>query len=250
MARLPLKYLSRRTSDYLYDSVQDNLDRYRNGDFVDQIEGGGGSIELSLQVELDPLEGLVLSRDSEAEITNSILVWKALNKLLPSLACENRLWTRLTHLECLKYSRYRWLDVESDNDEQLVKDVMTHFFANTQTKYRDDNAISRLWWNAYIAKMAAPNNQEQALRLILKTADIRSNFIERTRTVSRRAIAAGIVRIMLSNSWLTEREGNFRAFMVALNRLGGGKVFEIWSDSRIDEFLNRCFLAASKAAEP
>jgi hypothetical protein len=243
-----LKYLSQQTSNHLYDSVTKNIERYKTGDFLDLVESGGWSIELSLQLDLTPLRNLVMAKDSEAEIGNTMLVWNVLNKLHPSLACENRLWTRLTHVECLEYSRYRWLDINTIDDEKFEKDIKTHFFANTQTRYRDDNAISRLWWNGFIAKLAAPNNQEQALRMILKTADIRSNFIERSRTVSRPAIAAGIIRMMLSESWLTDRERNFREFMIALNKLGGGKVFEVWPVSKVDEFINRCFLLAQKTA--
>lgn len=239
-----IKYLSQQASDFLYDSVKNNLDLYKNGDFQELADGVGKSISLSVNADLSSLAGLVVKNDTESEIQNSMLVWNTLNMLKPSLACENRLWSRLTHVECLEYVRGRWLNVNEKDDDKLVKDISTHFFANTLTKYRDDNAISRLWWNAYIAKLASPDNQEEALRIILKRADIRSNFIERSRTVSRSPIASGIVRIMLFNTWLTDHEDNFREFMKELNKLGGGKVFELWSDQRIDEFMEICFTSA------
>ena len=239
-----LKYLSQKTADFLHSSVLKNLERYKTGDFVDLAEKGGWSIELSLRLDLEPLNHLVMAKDSEAEIRNTMLVWNALNRLHPSLACENRLWTRLTHIECLEYSRYRWLDGDTNDDEKLVKDIKTHFFANTQTRYRDDNAISRLWWNGYIAKLAAPDDQERALRMILKTTDIRSNFVERSKTVSRSVLAAGIVRAMISESWLTGKEAHFREFMKILNRQGGGKVFEVWPQAKVDEFMTRCLSLA------
>ena len=246
---MTIKYLSQQASDDLYDSVKNNLERYKSGDFHELTDGIGKSIELTIKADLDILKNLVMEKDAESEIHNSLIIWNVFNILQPSLACENRLWTRLTHVECLEYSRFRWLDIEWSQDDKLEKDIKTHFFANTQTKYRDDNAISRLWWNAYIAKLASPNNQEQALRMILKTADIRSGFIERSRTVSRAPIAAGIIRVMISNSWLTEKENNFRLFMKTLNRLGGGKVFELWSTKKIDDFMNNCFLAAKNTAK-
>jgi hypothetical protein len=235
-----LKYLSQQAADQLYDSIGDNLDRYKTGDFIELADGGGKSIELSNQLDLEPLKSLVMEKTPEAEITNSLIVWNVFNELQPSLACENRLWTRLCHIECLEYSRFRWLNLESTDSEELASSVMKHFFANTQTKYRDDNAISRLWWNAYIAKLALPDNQEQAMRTILKSADIRNNFIERTRTVSRPVIAAGVVKIMMTNSWVTDKEGNFREFMKTLNRHGGGKVFELWPVDKVDNFMEQC----------
>lgn len=241
-----LKYLSQRAADQLYGSVEQNLGRYKSGEFEDLAEGMGHSIELSLYLDLGPLKNLVTDKSPDAEISNSLIVWNVFHELHPSLACENRLWSRLCHVECLEYSRARWLSPETMKDDELANSIKTHFFANTQTRCRDDNAISRLWWNAYIAKLAAPDNQEMVIRLILKTADIRSNFVERSRTVSRPAIAAGIVRIMQANNWLTEKEQNFREFMKILNRQGGGKLFELWSLASIDRFLGQCLSLAQK----
>jgi len=50
------------------------------------------------------------------------------------------------------------------------------------------------WWNAYIAKIAMPDDQEDALRVIMKTADIRNNFIERFWIASRPSLAAGLIK--------------------------------------------------------
>ena len=58
-------------------------------------------------------------------------------------------------------------------------------------------------------------------------------------------IAAGIIRKMLNEPWITEKELNFREFMKTLNRNGGGKVFELWPVSKIDDFMNLC-LTVSK----
>jgi len=246
MADESLKYLSRQVAENLLLSVDKNIDRYREGDFQDLCDQGGWSIELTQKADLTPLKELVLRKDADAEIENSILVWRALSNISPALASENRFWTRLTHMECLEFSRFRWLDL-SESDEALAKSVRTHFFANTRTRYRDDNAVSRLWWNAYIAKLASPGDQEKGLRMILKTADIRNNFIERIRTVSRPVIAAAILRIMSTESWLTEKEKNFRDFMITLNRMGGGKAFELWDEPRINEFMSVCVARAKKS---
>jgi len=242
-----LKYLSQKSIDNLYDKVEENLERYMEGDFTDLVAAGGWDIQLSLRVDLSPLKKLVLEKNPDAEIVNSMLVWKTLHELSPGLACEDRLWSRLTHVECLDYARFRW--IKKVPEKSLPGLIRNHFFANTQTKCRDDNAISRLWWNAYIARLAAPEKQSEALKLILKSADIRSNFIERTRTSSRPVLAAGIIRLMMSNSWLTEKERNYREFMVVLNRLGGGKVFELWPETKIDEFMSHCSNIAMKVAD-
>jgi hypothetical protein len=216
---------------------------YRSGDFSDLLQQNEWSIELQLDVNIAALSKLDPSGTPVAEIANSKLVWTALQGLTPSLAYEEGIWVRLTHVECLGYARARWLSVNA-SDEVVAKDVIKHFFADTLTKRRDDNAICRLWWNAYIANLAMPGPELTALDLILKRADIRSNFVERSLTISRATLAASIVRIMREESWVTDREDNYRAFTVVVNRLGGGLVFEAMSDSDVDNFVRDCALRA------
>lgn len=243
-----LKYLSNATVDTLRDNVAANLDRYRSGDFSDMMATGEWSIELNLDVDLSPLADLDPANKSEAEIANSRLVWKALSGLTPTLACEEGIWTRLTHVECLDFSRARWLDANSEN-EGLIGDVEKHFFAPGLTARRDDNAISRLWWNAYIAHIAIPGPGLEALEMILKRADVRLNLVERSLTASRPALAAGIVRVMRRQDWLTGREDNFRSFMKTLNRLGGGVVFESMPEADVDAFMDDCATRAGARRE-
>jgi hypothetical protein len=239
MTTARLKYLSNEVIESLRENLSDHVDRYRSGNFEDFVSTGDWSIELNLDVDLAPIFELDASGTPEAEIANSRLVWKALHNLTPTLACEEGIWARLTHIECLAFARARWLKPDMD-DDAVKKSVADHFFAPTLTARRDDNAVSRLWWNAYVAHLAAPDSELKALGLILKKADIRSNFVERSLTASRPPLAAGIVRIMQREDWVTNREENFRAFMRTLNRLGGGMVFESMSEADVDTFMDQC----------
>jgi hypothetical protein len=105
-----------------------------------------------------------------------------------------------------------------------------------------------LWWNAYIAHVAIPGPGLEALDMILKRADVRLNLVERSVTASRPALAAGIVRVMRRQDWVTGREDNFRSFMKTLNRLGGGVVFESMPEADVDAFMDDC--AARAGATP
>jgi hypothetical protein len=154
---------------------------------------------------------------------------------------------RLTHVECLDYSRQRWIPAEAD-DSSVEKAVREHFFGETLTRRRDDNAIARPWWNAFVAELALPGTDLKALDVILRKADIRLNFVERSLTVSRPPLAAGIVRLMLNEAWVTDREEDFRAFMRTLNRLGGGIMFETMTDAQVDEFMLECARRAGMPA--
>ena len=243
MSRERLTYLSTKTLDELYAGILENTERYLSSGFDDLVELGGWDIHLSIEIDLDPLQDLDPSGGPEAETENSLLVWRSLHELTPALACEDRIWTRLSHVECREYSRDRW--VKQGDKQSTAKAIRDHFFAPSMTACRDDHAISRLWWNAHIAKVVRPHDQRTALELMLKTADIRSNFIERTMTVGRPRVASSILRIMEREDWVTEKEANYREFMKSVNHRGGGIVFEMLPDSQLDDFMNECFLAVS-----
>ncbi len=242
-----LKFLSQDVMDNLQAQVAANRARYQAGDFLDLEVGNGWAIEVS-SVSLDggALAALDMSSTKpEVEVRNSLMVFEALPGMTPAIAREGRIWTRLTHVEGLEYARSRWLSGIAG--ESIDKAVLDHFFGSGLTSVRDDNAIGRLWWNARVAKIAAgAGDHEQALSLILKSADIRSNFVERSRTTSRPKLAQGLIRIMIAEPWITSDEASFRHFMKVLNRNGGGILFEVMLDKQIDEFLAKTVAAAMK----
>lgn len=241
MATEKLRYVSTRVDEELRSSVRQNLERYLETGFADLASTEGWAIPLSIDVDLEPLRRLKVDEGAESEVLNSLLVWKTLSHLTPSLANEGRIWTRLTHVEGFAYAKARW--IAGRTGDQAVRDVETHFFGDTRTHRRDDNAIGRLWWNAYVAKQAMPTAHHDALKAMLKTADVRSNVVERAWTGSRPRIAGAILRAIINNPAVTATEKSFREFMKAVNRNGGGVVFEIMTEAEIDSFLGRCVYA-------
>ena len=162
--------------------------------------------------------------------------------MTPSLAREERVWTRLCHVECLVFSRNRWL--KGISEENLQRDILKHFFAAGRTGSRDDNALGRLWWNYHIAKTALPDDPQKALRVILGKADTRLSLVERTAIGSRVPLLRNVIQTFESEKWLGESEDNFRIFMKVLNRDGGGILFEAIDDESISMFLGTCVKAA------
>ena len=244
-----LKFLSQEVMDALQAQIAENRARYESGDFLDLELGNGWAIEISsVSADTNALTLLDLSStSSETEVQNSLKVFHALPGMSPAIAREGRIWTRLTHIEALEYGRSRWLSGKTG--PSLDKAVADHFFGTGLTSVRDDNAIGRLWWNARIAKIAAGSgDHDHALRIILKSADIRSNFVERSRTTSRPKLAQGLIRVMTAEPWVTSDEANFRFFMKVLNRNGGGILFEVLSDLEVDAFLTQTATIAMKHA--
>lgn len=245
-----LLYLGQQAADDLKDHIGDNLERYRTGDFLDMEASGDWRVPLSLDVDIADLKNLKGDGSAESEIHNSLVIGRILERLTPSLARENRFWIRLSHIECLGYSRSRWLSPEMSDDD-LLKRIAKHFFASTLTGCRDDHAISRLWWNHHIAKQIMPDDPARALKSMLARADIRLNFLERPGIAARPILGRGIVRALERSSALLEGEQLFRMFMKKVNLRGAGIAFEIWDNSKVDQLIDSCLqLAESESEKP
>lgn len=247
----PLRYFSDRVLEALRTSVGANLERYRSTGFNDLANDPGWDVPVGVEFDVDKLATLDRSMPMNivsVDLPNSLIVGEALAGLSPAMANEERIWARLAHIEAIEYCRARWVEGRDEQKHEAL--VLDHFFARTQTGVRDDHALSRLWWNHHIAKTCMPDDVAGALGLIMKTADIRSNFVERIWMTSRQNIAGAVLRAMRDDAWITATEGNFRLFMKALNRLGGGIVFEVLSALEVDDFVAQCssFAQRPKAA--
>ncbi len=240
MPQEPLRYVSEVKLEELHRDVSQYRERYATGDFADFERDNGWAIEASgVTVDHDILAGLDgTARNARGDRAASKTLHRALQGMTPALAREERVWVRLCHIECLGYARSRWLSgLEGD---RLDRQVHLHLFGSGLTGIRDDNALSRLWWNMHVATIADPDDPEGALDLILKTADIRSNFVERTNTAARPPLARAVIRAMRRDPWVTSAERPFREFMIFLNRNGGGVLFETMSDADVDSFIDFC----------
>lgn len=241
---VPLRFVSQEVLLNLYGHIDDNRERYVNGDFNDLAVTNGWAIESRLvQADLDALAMLDGSkRSAEADVANSRIVHAALGGMTPAIAADERIWVRLTHVECLKYSRNRWL--AGATGDSLATAIDRHMFARGRTGVRDDNAVSRLWWNMHIASIADPADPARALELIAKRADIRMQFVERPGSASRRPIARAVVRGMRREPWILSNDDAFSEFMIELNRNGGGVLFEALSEEKADAFVDACVAGA------
>ena len=243
-----LSHLSESRLEELRGAISANLDRYRGAGFGDLAADRGWTIALEPKIDLDGLGALDGSDNrAETDLRDTLVVAEVLKDVSPSLANEERLWARLSHVECFDYAQRRWLKAGMD-DATLAKAIETHFFARTQTRLRDDHALSRLWWNAHIARHCYPQDFRRGLELLLSSADVRSNLVERIWLTGRRRLASGVFRAMDADPFVLSSEDSFRMFMKSLNRLGGGVVFEAMSDEAIDSFLKRCSDDAAASA--
>lgn len=177
-----LKYVTTGTLADLRTKIKLNIERYLNGDFAEFSDLLDWNKETRFSIDVGLLAGLDATSGSEVEVSNSLLVWRSLSDLTPAAAREPRIWTRLSHVECLGFSRARWLK-STDEHSKAAKLVHTHFFGESVTRARDDHSIGRLWWNSYIASRVAAADPgvsvEDVLKVFLARADVRLSTIER-----------------------------------------------------------------------
>ncbi|MEE4623179.1 DUF6339 family protein [Pseudomonas alliivorans] len=242
-------YFSVAKLDQLKKDVVMNLERYRTGDFLDLSRDNGWNIKSDLvSVELELLSSLNnLEGTAATDFDASVIVHRSLKGMTPALAMEPRVWSRLAHVQCFNYTRNRWK--LSGEDRVQSEQVLRHFFGSGRNGIRDDNAISRLWWNMHIASIADPLDPQGALRLILKTADIRQAIVERPNTASRMPLIKAILRSMQNDPWVTSTESSFRRLMVEINLSGGGVLFENHDDLMVDGFVSGCVEKARRYLE-
>ena len=241
MADQKIFYVSESVRDDLKSSIAENLERYRETGFQDISKSVGWFTQLSINADIEHLEHLDGSNsDSTSDVHNSLVLWQALGDFTPALAAEERVWVQLTHTNehCLNYFRARWLQGNSGEKERTV--IEQRCFARGQRGIFRENYLSRLWWNAWLANHLWPQNQEGALNVMLKKADIRQSFVEIRNTVSSRVLGAAILRAMESHPQVTAKESVYREFKSRLNRQGGGLVFETMSESAVDGFVLEC----------
>jgi hypothetical protein len=170
-----MRYLKADTLEALRDSIEDNLERYRDGTFADLFKDLDDSTRLlpgDFDVSrLSELRSPIPDELFDAE--NSKLVYDALSALTPLQAREERIWVFLTHTSCLDYTRARWPIPAST--EKAVKHVKAHFFAPSLRAVERDNSISRLWWMGMIAGRATGLSADEALEVLMFRTDVRAN---------------------------------------------------------------------------
>ena len=235
-----LKLLSAVTVNRLLNDLSANLERYRSGDFLDLEKESGWAIE-TIVARWDPAvaEQLDPAGTPEAELKNSLLIYRGLEGMTPALARDERIWARLCHVECLQYARKRWLR----GGEKLGDQVRSHFFAPGFPGCRDDNAIGRLWWNGHIAALACSDDVELGLKRLLARANIRLQVIDRADTAFRQPLISGVVRL-LGDKWFETHDAAVADFMFEVNKRSGGIIFEALKAEEVDAHLAQCLSIA------
>jgi Family of unknown function (DUF6339) len=224
----------------LYEKVPENLEIYRSGVFDYLLSNA--TLFLGATCELDSAiaTSVICTPSDYNEVGCCLALYNSLSGITPSLARDQRLWTRLCHIEFLEYSRIRW-EIPTD-DDTAISHIRRHFFARGTRGIERDNSLSRLWWMAKICSKAENLGLEDALKAFLYQSDVRANIVERPTTSQNTAVLSAVINKLhesyVSDKALLEREP-FRNLMKQLNLEGGTRLIEVLEVNEIDALVDK-----------
>lgn len=225
----------------LTNSIEENLDSYRTGNFDFLLSDLSCYFETDLELDESKLLAISSDKNNLREVENCVLINQAMGGMSHYLARDERIWVYLTHTTLLNYARTRW-PIPEDN-EKAIKHIKNHFFCIGARGVERDNAASRLWWLASLCVRANGITFEQALICFLHQSDVRANIVERPTTSQNIHVFSAILKKLndsySSDKALFERE-RFRSFMKELNLIGGVKLLAALPEVTVGLILDQC----------
>ena len=221
-----LKVLKKSCVAKLRSNIKNNLDNYRNGDFSEMLD----VIEESNQ-EIDYSKLGNITGDFSRDVDNAVLLHEIFKEITLPQARDERLWVYLTHGPMLNYTRARFT-IRADDDE-AVKDIISHFFAGQARTLESRNAVSRLYWIGQLASQIDFLEKRDVISIILHDQDRRANIIERPSTLTSKSIFAAVIK-ELKNGGRIGNRNQFRNLVKSYNEYCGDNLLEALGQDEVD----------------
>ena len=254
MAQEQVKALKEKVVADLHDKVGENLDKYFSDSSDSDVDffhpDEDVRILLSVQCDLEPLKKLEPASGGDNDIENALLVYQSFPDLTPYKACDERIWTHLTHGPCFSYTQKRWLyGKEGSSPDAKVKLVQKHFFARVDGSrgWQRNNAISNLWWSAHIARKCGEENFEKTLKVLLHQTDFRKSIVERPSTSQSAKVLSVIMKVLTDIYYNGDLDffrrgvgrGAYLEFARFINRHGGTRFLEALSEKDLRNLIEQ-----------
>lgn len=251
-----LQYFTATAVDELRGDITERLDWYYHPSASDARKWVKARDAIrGADIEVDELSDLLTigAQPSRDDAVNAIAVYKALDKLTPHQASDERLWTYLAHTQGAEYVAARWLSDRPEDAAKAAQKVHNHFFARGNRALIRDNGISRLWWLGSIAHNTDPDAPDRFLEILLHRQDVRSALLERPAVSTNPKVLGRIYKVMVEQ-WQGKREifhrDTFRQWMINLNRRGGVILLDALDQATLDKLLQAEARAAIESNGP
>jgi hypothetical protein len=181
-----------------------------------------------------PSFDLKSDKTGKYDFHNSKIIYEAFKFLSPEEADDSRLWVYLTHSLCFDYSRTRWLSSNSSN-EVFERRLL---YEGDGRGSRTRNAISRLWWTAYLTyNNDEPGNEWNLTEAIFEIQDLQVGLLERNMG-SYKNVLTGFLKFYLLNKGVM-KSTVIQAMIKDLNNLGGVYFLPILDADSLDKILKK-----------
>lgn len=222
-----MEVLTLESLDKVFDYVRKEPDDMRVVDDFDDLANElhltMAPVDYKIEVSIPGL--LIPDGSNESKLStdskNIAVVYKALNKLSPAEATDERLWATLTLKHHSNYCKARWGIPDADG---ASGHVLTHWLCKSGVRSRiRDNAISRLWWMGRIVDQIPGWEVDDVSAILFNNSDYRASIVERNTSVSAANVVSAIISIT-KEAFAAEIKfdrPSFRSFMKKVNFLAG-----------------------------
>jgi hypothetical protein len=230
---MKLKVFKNSLVQRLKDSIQDNIERYRTGEFSEWLEHEYEADFFELDIpEIDSIDLQVLN-DVEGKVIDDDrdvkLLFLKLQDLSPALARDARLWTTLCHIYVLPYIRKRNPKLMTAAGDELTKLIVSRFFiVGGGRGYERTNALARLWWYGYIAKKTNVDF-DKAVHALVENTGNRADIVERPGIAACGNYMTAMTQVLVeakdNKSNYFNTRAKYRPMLMAVFETAGRKFF-------------------------
>jgi len=240
---MSIRILKQKQLNELYENIDVNLDEYLHGDFKEYINNEEFTHQHDGQsFNVDKLNSISGGRDDDAK--NARIIFDALEGLSPFLAKDMRFWAYLSHTYLFEYVKERWPIKEEWTREQKLHHIRTHYFVLNKSYDREierDNAVSRLWWTAFIAKKMPKIEFSEAINMLFRDLDVLSSMFGRPSLSTNKNLLFSVMNRMnesQNNDRALIKNRIYRNFFKDINIFGGSRIIPAMSDYNLDKALD------------
>lgn len=244
MQRIP--YFLEEAYDKLWDQVEANCEKYLGTeDWLDAYFSGQEYMKLStidiLLPEVVTLsDRLTVDQRTVEDIANVKQIYGNMRALTPLQATNQYMWTCLAHTVYKEYVLHRWFDDEKFDtlsDEKKLTRIISRFFATSNERSLNNNAIARLWWYGYISYDAQNrSNPFHLTEVLVSNTKFCTDFMQShccwNRTVGKGVLqaVADLIPQLGKNEGIS---GYYRQLKKYLNRYGAVTSLDFLSEEDI-----------------
>lgn len=241
-----IQYFLEEAYDKLWDQVEINRGKYFSAeDWLDSFFSGMEYMRIStidiLLPEIVAFSGrLTVDQRTIEDIANVKQIYGNMRMLTPLQATNQYMWTCLAHTVYKEYVLHRWFDDEKFDalsDEKKLKRIISRFFATSNERSLNNNAIARLWWYGYISYDAQNrSNPFHLTEVLVSNTKFCTDFMQ-SHCCWNRTVGKGVLRAVADLiPQLDKNEGisgYYRQLKKYLNRYGAVTSLDFLSEEDI-----------------